>query len=129
VEINKEVGEREELLDIYMYGTPYNDTRPMYTWCEPIHHPNEAASCKSDFMLDNSVDLYGGVYAPNSSIQAHNSTKIWPRPTARPSAGAGPSAGRCPPCRRIPSPAASGATLVGGLESRGRPWTRRRLRR
>ena len=77
VEINKEVGEREELLDIYMYGTPYNDTRAMYPWCEPIHHPNEAASCKSDFMLDNSVDLYGGVYAPNSTIQAHNSTKIW----------------------------------------------------
>jgi hypothetical protein len=77
VEINKESGEREELLDIYMYGTPYNDTRSMYTWCEPIHHPNDAASCRSDFMLDNSVDFYGGVYAPNSSIQAHNSTKIW----------------------------------------------------
>ena len=77
VEINKEVGEREELLDIYMYGTAYNDTRPNYPWCEPIHQPNEAATCKSDFMLDNSVNLYGGVYAPNSSIQAHNSTKIW----------------------------------------------------
>jgi type II secretory pathway pseudopilin PulG len=77
VEINKEVGEREELLDIYMYGTDYNDTRPNYSWCEPIHHPNDASSCKSDFMLDNSVNLYGAVYAPNSSIQAHNSAKIW----------------------------------------------------
>jgi Tfp pilus assembly protein PilX len=78
VEINKEVGEREELLDIYMYGTAYNDTRSMYTWCEPIHQPNEApATCRSDFMLDNSVNLYGGVYAPNTSIQAHNSAKIW----------------------------------------------------
>jgi Tfp pilus assembly protein PilX len=77
VEINKEVGEREELLDVYLYGTPYNDTRPMYSWCSPIHHPNEPASCRSDFMLDNSVNFYGGVYAPNSTIQAHNSTKIW----------------------------------------------------
>jgi Tfp pilus assembly protein PilX len=77
VEINKEVGEREELLDIYMYGTPYNDTRSMYNWCEPIHQPNQAATCRSDFMLDNSVNLYGGVYAPNTSIQAHNSAKIW----------------------------------------------------
>jgi Tfp pilus assembly protein PilX len=77
VEINKEVGEREELLDVYMYGTDYNDIRPNYSWCEPIHHPNDAASCKSDFMLDNSVNLYGAVYAPNSSIQAHNSAKIW----------------------------------------------------
>jgi Tfp pilus assembly protein PilX len=77
VEINKEVGEREELLDIYMYGTPYNDTRSMYSWCEPIHQPGQTATCRSDFMLDNSVSLYGGVYAPNTSIQAHNSAKIW----------------------------------------------------
>ena len=77
VEINKEVGEREELLDVYMYGTPYNDTRAMYSWCEPIHQPNEPATCRSDFMLDNSVNFYGGVYAPNSTIQVHNSGKIW----------------------------------------------------
>jgi Tfp pilus assembly protein PilX len=77
VEINKEEGEREELLEILMYGTPYNDTRAMYPWCEPIHHPNETATCRSDFMLDNSVNYYGGVYAPNSTIQAHNSVKIW----------------------------------------------------
>ena len=77
VEVNKEVGEREELLDIFMYGTPYNDTRPMYSTCEPIHHPNQTASCRSDFMLDNSVNFYGSVYAPNSTIQAHNSTKFY----------------------------------------------------
>jgi Tfp pilus assembly protein PilX len=76
-EINKEVGEREELLEIKMWGTPYNDTRDMYPWCEPIHHPNETATCRSDFMLENSVDFYGGIYAPNSSIQAHNSVRIW----------------------------------------------------
>ena len=28
-------------------------------------------------MLDNSVNFYGSVYAPNSTIQAHNSVKIW----------------------------------------------------
>jgi Tfp pilus assembly protein PilX len=77
VEVNKEVGEREELLDIYMYGTPYNDTRPMYPTCEPIHHPNQTATCRSDFMLDNSVNFYGSVYAPNSTIQAHNSVKFY----------------------------------------------------
>jgi Tfp pilus assembly protein PilX len=77
VEVNKEVGEREELLEIKMWGTPYNDTRAMYPWCEPIHQPNETATCRSDFMLENSVNFYGGIYAPNSSIQAHNSVKIW----------------------------------------------------
>jgi Tfp pilus assembly protein PilX len=77
VEINKEVGEREELLDIYMYGTPLNDTRPNYPSCEPIHHPTQTATCRSDFMLDNSVNFYGSVYAPNSTIQAHNSVQFY----------------------------------------------------
>jgi Tfp pilus assembly protein PilX len=77
VEVNKEVGEREELLDIYMWGTPYNDTRPTYPTCEPIHHPTQTATCRSDFMLDNSVNFYGSVYAPNSTIQAHNSVKFY----------------------------------------------------
>jgi Tfp pilus assembly protein PilX len=77
VEVNKEVGEREELLEIYMWGTPQNDIRPMYPTCEPIHHPNQTATCRSDFMLDNSVNFYGSVYAPNSTIQAHNSVKFY----------------------------------------------------
>jgi hypothetical protein len=77
VEINKEVGEREELLDIYMWGTPGNDVRSRYPWCEPINHPTQTATCKSDFMLDNSVNFYGAVYAPNSTIQAHNSVKFY----------------------------------------------------
>jgi hypothetical protein len=77
VEINKEVGEREELLEIYMWGTPQNDIRPMYPTCEPIHHPNQTATCRSDFMLDNSVNFYGAVHAPNSTIQAHNSVKFY----------------------------------------------------
>ena len=28
-------------------------------------------------MLDNSVNFYGSVYAPNSTIQAHNSVKFY----------------------------------------------------
>jgi hypothetical protein len=77
VEINKEVGEREELLDVYMYGSAYNDTRARYPWCAPIHQPVLDNECASDFMLDNSVNFYGSVYAPNSTIQAHNSVKFY----------------------------------------------------
>ena len=77
VEINKESGEREELLDIYMYGTPYNDTRNRYSWCADLNGAGLVGECRSDFMLDNSVNFYGSVYAPNSTVQAHNSVKIW----------------------------------------------------
>jgi Tfp pilus assembly protein PilX len=77
VEINKESGEREELLDIYMHGTAHNDTRNRYSWCADLQSPALTGECRSDFMLDNSVNFYGGVYAPNSTVQAHNSVKIW----------------------------------------------------
>jgi hypothetical protein len=76
VEINKESGEREELLDIYLYGTPQNDTRNRYPWCTDLNDGGKPGECRSDFMLDNSVQFYGGVYAPNSSVQAHNSVSI-----------------------------------------------------
>jgi hypothetical protein len=78
VEINKESGEREELLDIYLYGTPHNDTRDRYPWCTDLNGSGGLpGECRSDFMLDNSVSFYGGVYAPNSTVQAHNSVKLW----------------------------------------------------
>jgi Tfp pilus assembly protein PilX len=77
VEINKEAGEREELLDIYMHGTAHNDTRNRYSWCTDLQSPAQTGECRSDFMLDNSVSFYGSVYAPNSTVQAHNSVKIW----------------------------------------------------
>jgi Tfp pilus assembly protein PilX len=76
VEINKESGEREELLDIYMYGTPNNDTRSRYSWCTDLNSGGLPAECRSDFMLDNSIQFYGSVYAPNSTVQAHNSVSI-----------------------------------------------------
>lgn len=77
VEINKESGEREELLDIYMYGTALNDTRNTYSWCTDLNNGGLPGECRSDFMLDNSVLFYGSVYAPNSTVQAHNSVKLW----------------------------------------------------
>jgi Tfp pilus assembly protein PilX len=77
VEINKESGEREELLDIYLYGTPYNDTRARYSWCTDLNNGGLPGECRSDFMLDNSVLFYGSVYAPNSTVQAHNSVQLW----------------------------------------------------
>jgi Tfp pilus assembly protein PilX len=78
VEINKESGEREELLDVYLYGTPHNDTRTTFSsWCTDGFTGGLAGECRSDFMLDNSVNFYGSVYAPNSTVQAHNSVKIW----------------------------------------------------
>jgi hypothetical protein len=77
VEINKEVSEREELLEVYLYGTEHNDTRSAYSWCADLNGGGLEGECKSDFMLDNSVDFYGSVYAPNSTVQAHNSVDIF----------------------------------------------------
>lgn len=77
VEINKESSEREELLDIYMYGTAHNDTRNRYSWCTDLNNGGLPGECQSDFMLDNSVLFYGSVYAPNSTVQAHNSVQLW----------------------------------------------------
>ncbi|HEV3376876.1 MAG TPA: hypothetical protein VG126_06320 [Thermoleophilaceae bacterium] len=79
VDVNREVGQREELLDIYLYGTPYNDTRTRPSWCTDLNGSSTGmeAECRSDFMLDNSVNFYGSVYAPNSTVQAHNSVNIW----------------------------------------------------
>jgi hypothetical protein len=76
--INKEVGEREELLEIYLHGKGAEDTRAPYSWCTRQFDPATLADeCKSDFMLDNSVEFYGTVYAPQSTVQAHNSVKIF----------------------------------------------------
>ena len=59
-----------------MHGTNANDTRAPYSWCS-LTTPALAGECRSDFMLDNSVLFYGSVYAPNSTIQAHNSVLIY----------------------------------------------------
>jgi hypothetical protein len=76
VEIKKQFGEREELLEVHMYGTGLEDTRVPYAWCTPSS-PALPGECTSDFMLDNSVEFYGTVFAPTSSVGAHNSAKIF----------------------------------------------------
>lgn len=76
VRINVDVGQREELLEVYLYGSDQEDTRNAYTWCSDLNGGGLDGECKSDFMLDNSVQFYGSVYAPRSSVQAHNSVTI-----------------------------------------------------
>jgi type II secretory pathway pseudopilin PulG len=77
-----EVGGHEEFLEIYMYGTGREDTRPRYSettgsgWnCDWVASTAKPSECTSDFMLDNSVKFWGTVYAPNSTVQAHNSVE------------------------------------------------------
>jgi Tfp pilus assembly protein PilX len=77
VEINKEVGEREDLFEVYMYGTPDDGTRSPYSWCTTLASPSLPEECRSDFMLDSSVVFYGMIYAPTTTVQAHNSVKMW----------------------------------------------------
>jgi hypothetical protein len=76
VKINLDAG-HEELLDINMYGTLLNDIRPRYSWCDPQGSPQKLEECRSDFMLDNSVEFKGVVSAPNTTVQTNNSVKWW----------------------------------------------------
>lgn len=66
--INKEFNKREELLQIYLYGSGEESTRAMHSWC---------GCSTADFTLNNSVEFYGIVYAPNSTVHANNSVKMW----------------------------------------------------
>jgi type II secretory pathway pseudopilin PulG len=70
-----EVAGHEELLEIYLYGSMNESTRPRYQWCDILTSPAKPDECQSDFMLDNSVKFWGTVYAPNSTVQAHNSVE------------------------------------------------------
>jgi hypothetical protein len=77
--INKETAAREELFQIYMYGSGNEQedlTTSRYSWCTRQSSPSLPGECRADFMLDNSVEFYGSVYAPDSTVQAHNSVKI-----------------------------------------------------
>jgi type II secretory pathway pseudopilin PulG len=76
----QDLTKREELLQVYMYGSGNEEehlTTSRYSWCTRQSSPLLPGECRSDFMLDNSVEFYGSVYAPNSTAQAHNSVKIW----------------------------------------------------
>jgi type II secretory pathway pseudopilin PulG len=71
---------REELFQVYMYGSG-NEQEDLptsrYSWCTRQVSPLLPGECRSDFMLDNSVQFYGSVYAPDSTVQARNSVQIW----------------------------------------------------
>jgi type II secretory pathway pseudopilin PulG len=78
--INKETAEREELFQIYMYGSANENeelTTSRYSWCDRQSSPVLPGECRADFMLDNSVQFYGSVYAPDSTVQAHNSVNVY----------------------------------------------------
>jgi hypothetical protein len=79
-----------DLTEVYLHGTSRDDltgtsppdwSRP--SWCGlqtgdnlTSDSPAHWAQCRSDFVLGNSVEFYGKVYAPNSTIEARNSVKI-----------------------------------------------------
>jgi hypothetical protein len=64
---------REELLDIFVYGTTQDGTRSVPSWCAPGGSPPKPEECRSDFILDNSIWFEGSVYAPNTTVEANNS--------------------------------------------------------
>jgi hypothetical protein len=69
-------GGREELLEIFMYGTAYNGStsRSLPTsWCNPSGDAPHTGKCKSDFLLSNSSWFEGMVNAPNSTVEINNS--------------------------------------------------------
>jgi hypothetical protein len=79
VAINKETAQREELFQVYMYGSGNESEEASvsrHNWCVRQSSPTLPGECRSDFMLDNSVEFYGSVYAPDSGVQAHNSVTI-----------------------------------------------------
>ena len=80
VRLNVDTAQREELFQVYMYGSGNENedlTTSRYSWCDRQLTPTLPGECRSDFMLDNSVEFYGSVYAPESTVQARNSVKIW----------------------------------------------------
>jgi hypothetical protein len=79
-----------DLTEVYLHGTSRDNLtgtssdwdRP--SWCQvqtgtylTPDTPDHYAQCRSDFVLESSVEFYGTVYAPNSTIEARNSAKIW----------------------------------------------------
>jgi Tfp pilus assembly protein PilX len=66
-------GRREDLVEIFMYGTPNDGTRSAPSWCSPSGDPPNTGKCKSDFLLNNSSWFEGMVNAPNSTVEINNS--------------------------------------------------------
>jgi hypothetical protein len=80
-----------DLTEVYLHGTSRDDLtgtsppdwgRP--SWCQvqtgtylTAGSPHHYAQCRSDFVLESSIEFYGTVYAPGSTIEARNSAKVW----------------------------------------------------
>jgi hypothetical protein len=80
-----------DLTEVYLHGTsrdnltgasPPDWNQP--SWCQvqtgtylTPGTPDHYAQCRSDFVLESSIEFFGTVYAPNSTIEARNSAKVW----------------------------------------------------
>jgi hypothetical protein len=74
--INQNAG-KDHLLDVFVGGTPWNETRSRPSWCSPAGSPPKDEECRSDFILGNSVHFSGSVYAPTTTAEANNSVHWW----------------------------------------------------
>jgi Tfp pilus assembly protein PilX len=72
-EFNK--GGREELVEVFVHGTPYDGTRTGPTWCTPAGDtpPPPDVRCKSDVLLNNSSGFEGMINAPETTVELNNS--------------------------------------------------------
>jgi Tfp pilus assembly protein PilX len=72
-EFNK--GGREELVEVFVHGTPYDGTRTRPTWCTPAGDtpPPPDVRCKSDVLLNNSSGFEGMINAPDTTVELNNS--------------------------------------------------------
>jgi Tfp pilus assembly protein PilX len=66
-------GRREDLVEVFMYGTGREETRSAPSWCSPSGDPPNTGKCRSDFLLNNSSWFEGMVNAPNSTVEINNS--------------------------------------------------------
>jgi type II secretory pathway pseudopilin PulG len=127
VEVNKDTAAREELLQVYMYGSGNENeslTTSRYSWCDRQSSPSLPGECRSDFMLDNSVQFYGSVYAPDSTVQARNSVNIWGGVAADKIRFFNSVTFRVTPeMQRAPALVPSAAGRKGWTECRGAPTT------
>jgi Tfp pilus assembly protein PilX len=72
-EFNK--GGREELVEVFVHGTPYDGTRTRPTWCTPAGDtpPPPDVRCESDVLLNNSSGFEGMINAPETTVELNNS--------------------------------------------------------
>jgi hypothetical protein len=69
---------REDLVEIFVHGTPYNANRTPPSWCTPAGDTPPAPDdrCESDVLLNNSSGFEGMIYAPNTTVELNNSGKM-----------------------------------------------------